>query len=100
MPIKREPGNIFPIAHCNHSKPSTDLSRLSSIPYCINCTDVATGAVGTFAFDESLFMSGLGHFAISPIFEFVGDFYDWCKSEGFVYFDTKQNFVMLREFPV
>lgn len=99
MPIKRGQENVFPIAPYGHSRSLVDLSRLDSIPYCINCTEASTGAVGTFAYDDLLFLSGLGHFAIGKVCSTVEEFYEWAKSEGFLYFDTKNNFVMLRDFP-
>jgi hypothetical protein len=76
-----------------------DLSRLDSISYCINCTEESTGAIGTFAYDEFLYLQGLGHFSIGPVFADVDHFYAWAKEQGFLYYSKTSAFVMQRKFP-
>lgn len=84
----------------NESTSSADiLKRLESIAYCINCTEAATCAVGTFAYDEFLFNAGHGHFAIGPVFSDIDLFYVWSKEQGFSFFSRTSAFVMQRKFP-
>jgi hypothetical protein len=57
-----------------------------------------SGESGTFAYDELLWFKGIGHFAISPVFQSVESFYVWAKEQGFVYHKKGYMLTMTREF--
>lgn len=75
-----------------------ELEDFLEVTYCVGCRDERSGDVGTFAYDELLWNKGLGHFAISPVFQSVDSFYAWSKSQGFVYHKCGYMLTMSREF--
>ncbi len=54
--------------------------KIKRYPYCIQCVDLSTGKTGDFAYDPSK-----GHYAITPVFDDLGEFYSWCKQHQFYY---------------
>lgn len=51
--------------------------------YCIQCKDVVSGEIGTFAYDDSKTPDGnIGFVAISPVFNDLVKFYAWAHSNG------------------
>ena len=75
-----------------------ELGNFTEITYCVECKDERSGEVGTFAYDELLWNKGLGHFAISPVFDSVDSFYNWGKSQGFHYHKCGHMLTMSRDF--
>lgn len=47
--------------------------------YCIQCTDLRSGKVGTFAFDPSA-----RFVAVSPVFDSLQYLCDWFRANGYV----------------
>ena len=76
----------------------TNVACVDEISYCINCLDQLSRTRGTFAYDEGYYSMGLGHYAISPVFDSVDDFYFWGREEGFTYHKLGTLFGMSRNF--
>jgi hypothetical protein len=52
-------------------------------PYCIQCTDQNSGDVGDFAYDPSDCPAAGQFKAITPVFDDLAEFYDWCRANNF-----------------
>lgn len=62
-----------------------EFDRTKRYPYCIQCVDQTSGKTGDFAYDPTK-GKGVGNFhAITPVFDDLGEFYRWCKANGFHY---------------
>lgn len=69
---------------------------LDTISYAINCVDESSGKRGTFVYDQGLYDKGMGMWAISPLFQDIGNFYQWTKVKGFVHHRQGEMLVISR----
>lgn len=66
--------------------------------YCVNCVDFRSQQRGTFAYDVAKWERGLGHWAISPVFPVIEEFFTWAKENGWKYHKLTHMFVLSKTF--
>ncbi len=53
-------------------------------PYCIQCVDQNSGKTGDFAYDPKQGKTAGNFHAITPVFDDLQSFYNWCHETGFM----------------
>lgn len=62
-----------------------DLSHLEQVAYRVNELDEGSASVGTFIYDADMYRLRGTYWALSKVFEYPDDLFNWLRGQGFRY---------------